>query len=196
MKRKKEIFFIILIVVVAAVLIILPMVINNTTTKEEKIVDNKVIEDEKINIRVYGEISYIPYNHLSDDDISCEMSFEAKKGISYGEILKYIDVYITGCAKPDDDLTKRYFESSTICIKSRVTKEELNYQEEDTSGKININTASIAKLTELYGIGIKRAEKIINYIEENGYISSFEQLKSIIGVSDAIIEAIKEKAFL
>ena len=195
MKRKKEILFIIIILIVGAFLIILPTIINNTNNKDDKVVE-KIEEDSIITIKVYGEISYIPYNSISDDDISTEMSFDAKKGITYGEIIKYAGVSITQYGVVDNNLSKRYFESSNIYIKSSFTREELNRQDEDTNGKLNINTATITELTELYGVGIKRAEKIINYIVENGNISSFEELKSLIGVSDAIIQAIKEKAFL
>ena len=47
----------------------------------------------------------------------------------------------------------------------------------------------------LYGIGDKRSDAIIEYREKKK-IESWDELKSLIGVSDEVIKAIKEKAVL
>ena len=198
MKRKKEIIIIIFIVIIAIFLIILPLIINNTsTTKSATNTENNNVDtdDNTIKITVYGEITYKPINSISDDDLTNEISFDALSGITYGEVINRISNYLTNYSIIDSNLTKRYFDSSKIYIKSSLKKEEIeiNNPNED---KININTATLDELTTLHGIGEKRANRIIDYIAINGDINSFEELKKLIGVSDEIITIIKEKAFL
>jgi len=60
-------------------------------------------------------------------------------------------------------------------------------------GKININTASEAELTQLPGIGPVTAQKIIDYRENNGKFSSVEDIKNVSGIGDKKFEQIKDK---
>lgn len=199
MKRKKEIIIIIFIAIICIILVILPFLINNTNTinnsNNNQNNDNIEEYDNTINITVYGEITYKPINSISDDDITNQISFDTLKGITYGEIINKINTYLTNYSIIDSNLTKRYFESSKIYIKSSLKNDEIE-QIDITEGKIDINKATIDELTTLHGIGEKRANRIIDYIAINGKINSFEELKGLIGVSDEIIGIIKEKAFL
>ena len=52
----------------------------------------------------------------------------------------------------------------------------------NTSGKININTASAVVLETLPGIGPVLAERIITYRTENGPFSSVEALSKVEGI--------------
>ncbi len=64
---------------------------------------------------------------------------------------------------------------------------------QNTSGKVNINTATKEQLMKLDGIGNSRAEKIIEYREKNGPYKSIEDLKKIgARIGDAIINNIKD----
>ena len=193
MRTKKEIILISIIGVIVIALIILPIIINNSPKpKKDDIVTTN--SDNSVQILVYGEITYKEPSSISPDDITNEIKLTAIKGISYGEIINQISAYLTDYSIVDDELTKRYFESSKIYIKSSYISQV--EEVDDNIGKININLATIDELSTLYGIGIKRAERIIDYINVNGKIDSFEKLKSLIGVSDEVIELIKEKAFL
>lgn len=60
-------------------------------------------------------------------------------------------------------------------------------------GKININTASEAELTQLPGIGPVTAQKIIDYRESNGKFSNVEDIKNVSGIGDKKFEQIKDK---
>jgi competence ComEA-like helix-hairpin-helix protein len=193
LNRKKEIFLIIGIIILAIILIILPLLINNKN--ETKIIEETEIKDNTITIKVYGEIAYLPPNSISEDDITTIMYFEQKSGISYGEIINYIEVYLTEFSKIENDLTKRYFSDTSIHIESIY---DINTEEETiiTDGKFNINTATLKDLTKLDGIGNKKAERILNYIKLNGPIESFEKFQEIVDVPDETIKFIKEKAFL
>jgi len=192
MKTKKEILIIIGIIIITITLVFLPMVINNTKTNDNEVETKE--ETNTITIKIYGEITFKPNNSIDDDEITNELSIDCKKGISYGEIINRINNYLTNYSIIDNDLTKRYYESKNILIKSSLNN--LNEEKDDNEGKININTASLDMLVTLHGIGQKRAERIIDYIKANGNIKTFQELKSLIGVSDEIIELIKEKAFL
>ncbi|WP_447739289.1 ComEA family DNA-binding protein [Aeromonas veronii] len=57
------------------------------------------------------------------------------------------------------------------------------------SGKLNINTATLAELTSLKGIGDKKAQAIVDYREKQGKFSSVDQLADVNGIGPATLEA-------
>src|SRR5699024_12849468 len=57
--------------------------------------------------------------------------------------------------------------------------------------QININTASIAELTTLNGIGEKKAQAILTYREEQGLFTTLEEIKNIPGIGDKTFENLK-----
>lgn len=60
-----------------------------------------------------------------------------------------------------------------------------------TSEKININTASSAKLEELPGIGPVLAQNIIEYREKIGGFKSIEQIMDVDGIGEKKFDAMK-----
>ena len=58
--------------------------------------------------------------------------------------------------------------------------------------KININTATIAELCTLSGVGESLANKIIKYREENGKFKTIEDLKNVNGIGDKKYESLKD----
>jgi competence protein ComEA len=52
------------------------------------------------------------------------------------------------------------------------------------TGTVNINTASIAELQALPGIGAKTAERIIEYRQKNGPFKKVEELMNVRGVGE------------
>lgn len=65
--------------------------------------------------------------------------------------------------------------------------------EVQSSGKVNINTATKEELQTLSGIGESTASKIITYREENGKFKTIEDIKNVPGIGDAKFENIKDK---
>jgi len=62
------------------------------------------------------------------------------------------------------------------------------------SGSVNINTATAEILAlELKGVGIKRAQAIIDYRRDYGPFQSAEQLQNIKGIGRAIVDQNLEK---
>ena len=59
--------------------------------------------------------------------------------------------------------------------------------------KININTASVAELETLKGIGTKKAEAIVKYREDNGKFKKAEDLVLVKGIGDKIFTKISEE---
>lgn len=66
-------------------------------------------------------------------------------------------------------------------------------QVEQQQSLININTADVNLLTQLKGIGVKKAEAIIAWRDANGKFKTLEQLLDVKGIGDAILEANRSK---
>lgn len=58
--------------------------------------------------------------------------------------------------------------------------------------EVNINTANIGQLIEIKGIGLKTAERIIDYRQNNGPFESLDDLKKIKGIGDKKLSMIRE----
>lgn len=65
-------------------------------------------------------------------------------------------------------------------------------KENDTSGKLNINTASAEELASLPGIGPSLANAIVSYRTKQGFFISIEDLKKVTGIGVAKYEGIQD----
>ena len=63
----------------------------------------------------------------------------------------------------------------------------------DDSAKININTASIDELAQLKRIGLKYAERIVEYREKNGPFQRPEEIMLVKGIGTKTWELNKEQ---
>lgn len=61
------------------------------------------------------------------------------------------------------------------------------------NGKVNINTADLATLQTLNGVGPSTAQKIIDYRNSNGKFKTIEEVKKISGIGDKTFEKFKDK---
>lgn len=58
---------------------------------------------------------------------------------------------------------------------------------------VNINTASAEEMQSmLKGVGLKKAQAIVEYREQHGKFKSIEQVKEVKGIGDALFEKIKD----
>ena len=61
----------------------------------------------------------------------------------------------------------------------------------ESSALVNINTASIAELDSLPGIGEVKAQAIFNYRQQNGLFTALEDLMKVEGISQSLYEDLK-----
>ena len=59
--------------------------------------------------------------------------------------------------------------------------------------KVNINTANTEVLSELPGIGEKKAQAIVDYRKRNGEFTSVEELVNVRGIGEKMLEKIISK---
>lgn len=61
------------------------------------------------------------------------------------------------------------------------------------AGNVNINTADAATLADgLNGVGIKKAQAIVDYRKQHGAFKSMNDLAKVKGISDKLIEKNKD----
>ena len=61
-----------------------------------------------------------------------------------------------------------------------------------STGKININTATVEELDQLYGIGPSLAKAIVDYRTANGPFKTIEEINDVKGIGDALFAKIKD----
>ncbi|GAX08386.1 competence protein ComEA [Secundilactobacillus silagincola] len=62
---------------------------------------------------------------------------------------------------------------------------------ESEAPQVNLNTADLAGLQQLDGVGEKKAEKILAYRQEHGGFKSADELKNVNGFGDKTLERLK-----
>lgn len=101
--------------------------------------------------------------------------------------------------------TIKYIEKECICpklendacIEDKITNEENNdISDSKPSGKISLNNASLKELTNLTGIGEKKAQAIIEYRNQNGGFKSIEEITKVSGIGKSTYEKIKDQLTL
>lgn len=160
---------------------------NNIETKETETYEL----EEKIKVHIAGEVKK-------------EGILEFEEGSRIADVIDK-----AGGTTGDADLSKinlayEVEDGQKIYIPNKNNKEDVEYiieeagegiinNEENTSKKININTASQTELETLSGIGPSTALKIIHYREENGDFNTIEDIKNVSGIGDAKFNNIKEE---
>jgi len=61
------------------------------------------------------------------------------------------------------------------------------------TGKINLNKATAAELSQLKGIGMKYAERIVEYRDKNGPFKQVEDLLNVQGIGPKTLEKNKDR---
>lgn len=61
------------------------------------------------------------------------------------------------------------------------------------SGKINLNKANAAELSQLKGIGMKYAERIVEFRDKNGPFTTPEDLLKVQGIGPKTLEKNKDR---
>lgn len=137
-------------------------------------------------LREDADTQYINLSKVLGDEmvIIIYSKSEIESMVEGNTTIKYID---KTCICPEKKNDACLGSNKTTNQKNNETKEEEN----DTS-IININTASLAVLQKLAGIGEAKAKAIIEYRTTKPF-GVVEDLKNVKGIGDAIFDKIKER---
>lgn len=76
----------------------------------------------------------------------------------------------------------------TPALNTALAKNEAVVSEQKVSMTINVNKASVEQLSELKGLGPKKAQSIIDYRNANGPFTSVADLMNVKGIGVKFIE--------
>lgn len=137
--------------------------------------ENDVIE--KICVYVVGEVNLPGV-------------FEVDYGMRIYELIELAGGKTENADVSRINLAKILEDEEKVTIPKKVIIEESESILEGTV--ININSASVEKLSTLNGIGKSTAEKIVKYRNENGYFNSIEDLMNVSGIGESKFNNIKD----
>uniref|UniRef100_A0A7C3MI39 ComEA family DNA-binding protein n=1 Tax=Dictyoglomus thermophilum TaxID=14 RepID=A0A7C3MI39_DICTH len=175
------------IIIIIFVCLVIVFTVFNLFGKEQKILEEDV--NSFIVVHVAGEVKIPGVYKLRDG-------------------ARVIDaINVAGGPLPSADLDKLNLadylkDASKINVPSKVqylnsvisSKEELRTSVGiSTNDKININTASKQQLETLPGIGTTLAQRIIDYRNEHGLFTSYDDLLNVKGIGEKKLEKIKDK---
>ena len=84
-------------------------------------------------------------------------------------------------------------QSSTETTPVTTAAEEGSTAASNTAEKVNINTAGLAELTTLTGIGDVKGQAIIDYRTEHGPFASVDELTNVSGIGDKTLAKIRDQ---
>lgn len=165
-------------------------ILANDVIVENKIEEEKVEEKSTIKVYVTGEVNSAGVIELEEGD-RIEDAIEGAGGITQNANLKDINL-----AYEVSDGEKIYIPN----ISEEITQENESVSENDertvetqnSSGKVNINKATVPELTKVPGIGASTAQKIVSYRDENGKFKAIEDIKNVSGIGDSKYESMKD----
>lgn len=131
--------------------------------------DLQKIKDRSISIEVKGE--------LDNPGI-----FQIKPQSTLDELMKELQL------KEDSDIS--HLNLNQILL----NKDVVIIRKVSPQALVSINSASVNELSSLPGIGLKIAQRIIDYRETHGFFQALEDLKNVKGIGDKVYE--KLSAFI
>ena len=156
--------------------------IEESTVSEEADIDSTKTPEEADMICVYvgGAVSDSGVYLLPQGSRLYE-AIEAAGGMTEGA-----DPYYLNQAK----VLEQIIVLTTQEVQER--KQQIQHEEEE-AGLVNINTADVAQLMQLNGIGQSRAEAIVAYREQCGRFTQIEDIQMVTGIKAGLYEKIKDK---
>lgn len=143
--------------------------------------EEKIVKESKIKVHIIGEINSPGLYELDEDSRINDLILIAGGQTENANLNKV-------------NLAYELSDGEQIYIPS-IFDEETEYNNKESSsssGKININKASLEDFQTISGIGPSLAQKIITYRNSIGKFSSIEELKNVSGIGDKKYESIKD----
>lgn len=152
--------------------------------------DNSVLESKQIIVDIKGAVKN-PREYELEEGARIRDLIEAAGGLTEeadDERIKFSQVL------KDEDCIKVYkigeeAEEGTMTFTETSGK---NSSSESSSGKININKASMTELQSLPGIGEVKAQSIIDYRESIGSFKSVDDLTNITGIGSKTVDKLRD----
>jgi competence protein ComEA len=177
--KYKSYIIIVIILITSCISLILE---NNKNTNSFSINDNELVKKEElIAIYITGEVNNPGVYYIEE-------------GMRLNDIVELCGGFKDTADLSEINLAEKLNDSDKIFIPKIVSDnyEETNLEENnDDSGKVNINTANKTQLKELDGIGDTLADNIIKY-RNNSKFKSIEDILNVDGIGQAKYEKIKE----
>jgi len=86
-------------------------------------------------------------------------------------------------------ITQNIYANNDIkATSSQAVAENENNKAQETSKKININTADFNQLQQLNGVGAAKAQSIIDFRTQNGKFNNINEILAVPGIGKSIIE--------
>ena len=205
---KKLIFpTIIILFYVAGFVYLLTIIKHNNKVIESNERKIALKEESESNIDIYIDIKGFVKNpgvYKLNGDSRVIDAIKASGGLKDGANTRLVnlskkledgDVIVIYSDKEINDLKKEkiiFIETPCVCEEVKNDACITSEVEENKTGKININTASIKDLQTLNGIGESKAKAIVDYRTKNGNYKSIEDIKKVTGISETIYAKIKE----
>lgn len=128
--------------------------------------------------------------------------YELSSGSRVTDVVKLAGGFTEDADKKSVNLAEKVTDEAVIYVArvgENVTPATTNSQandsaqQEESSDKINLNTATLAELQTISGIGAKRAQDIIDYRDANGGFSSVDDLANVSGIGEKTLEKLKSE---
>ena len=157
---------------------------ENSDKSDEKKNTTNVMVDIKGAVNKEGVYS-LPENSRVTDLVKLAggMTEEADKN-SVNLAQKLTDEEVIYIVKIGEDI-------SVINVNSNKETNDGSRSNTDTSGKINLNSATLEDLKTISGIGEKRAQDILAYRDSNNGFTTVDELSNISGIGSKTLEKLK-----
>lgn len=155
---------------------------NNSTTLEIKNESSTESKDETAEIKV----------HVAGE-VKKPGLYKLKYGSRIFDAIEAAGGFTENADKDALNLAKTIEDGEQIIVNSKIAQQPETSQSSTNNGKININTADLATLQTITGIGPSTAQKIIDYRNSNGKFKSINDLKKVSGIGDKTFEKLKDK---
>lgn len=162
---------------------------DKTPAKSSKTVTKETATTTTITVDVKGAVKHPAIYSLAKDsrvDDAIKLA---------GGLTAQADTKLINLARKLSDEQVIYVASIGEVIPNHLDIDATTKTSSDTqikSDKININTADVTELQKLSGVGLKKAQDIINYREQNGNFKSIDDLVNVSGIGEKSIEKLKE----